>query len=232
MIQLRKKEQIYHIEGGWFSGDWHFSFDHYYDPENTRFGTLRVFNVDTLVPGAVWPLHPHRDIEVVTYCVDGEFQHADERGKDGVLYPGDVQHTTVGRGMMHSEINHSTETPMTFIQVWIMPRLFGLPPSVEQRHVKPEERLNRFLPLVSNRHPGALPIHQDAEVYAATVEAGIRLKHVLAEGFGAYVYLISGRVRLNGQEMAPGDAAKVWDEQAIFVEGIERSELFMVVVRV
>src|SRR5438876_9277042 len=135
MIEVRKKEDIFHIDGDWFSGYWHFSFDQYFDPKNTNFGTLRVFNVDTLVPGGVWPMHPHRDIEVITYCVDGEFQHADNHGNGGVLYPGDVQHTTVGRGMEHSEINHSQEKPMTFIQVWIIPRTRGLPPSLEQRKV-------------------------------------------------------------------------------------------------
>ena len=250
MLHIRKKEQIYRTDGGWFSGYWHFSFDQYYDPENTQFGTLMVFNVDTLVPGAVWPMHPHRDIEVVTYCVDGEFRHADNLGNDGVLAPGDVQHTTVGRGLAHSEINHSAEKPMTFIQVWVLPRVAGLPPSVEQRHVRPEERLNRFLPLVSNRHPDALPIEQEAEVYAATLEPGARLEHTLAPGDGAYVYLISGRARLDlypahpGQgshavgwpfpdsEMAAGDAGKVWDEKALTIEGVERSELFVVVVKV
>src|SRR3990172_9802817 len=170
MLHIRKKERIYRTDGGWFSGYWHFSFDQYYDPENTQFGSLRVFNVDTLVPGAVWPLHPHRDIEVITYCVEGEFQHSDNLGQDGGLYPGDVQHTTLGRGLWHSEINHSKEEPMTFIQVWVMPRVEGLPPSLEQRHVEPQERLNKLLPLVSNTYPGALPIEQDAAAYAATVE--------------------------------------------------------------
>ncbi|MDP2726666.1 MAG: pirin family protein [Dehalococcoidia bacterium] len=231
-IQLRRKGEIYHTEGGWFSGYWHFSFDQYYDPENTHFGTLRVFNVDTLVPGAVWPLHPHRDMEVVTYCVQGEFQHADNLGNDGVLYPGDVQHTTIGKGLWHSEINHSKEKPMTFIQVWVLPSSKGLSPSVEQRHIRPEERLNGFLPLVSNAHPGALTIQQDAEVYAATVEPDARLEHVLPAGYGAYDYLISGRARLNDKDMEAGDAAKIWDEGKLTVEGLERSEVFMVVVRV
>jgi len=230
--QVRRKDEIYHAQWDWFSGYWHFSFDQYHDPENMRFGSLRVFNVDTLVPGAVWPLHPHRDIEVITYCVEGEFQHSDNLGQDGVLYPGDVQHTTVGRGLWHSEINHSKEEPMTFIQVWVMPRVEGLPPSLEQRHVEPQERLNKLLPLVSNTYPGALPIEQDAAAYAATVEPDIRLEHRLEPGYGAYVYLIAGGVRPNGQEMAAGDAAKVLGEESVTVQGIQRSELFMVVVQV
>lgn len=231
-LEIRTKDQIYHINGGWFSGYWHFSFDRYFDPNNTNFGTLRVFNVDTLIPGAVWPMHPHREMEVITYCVDGEFEHADNLGNGGVLYPGDVQHTTIGSGMYHSEINHSQDRPMTFIQVWVIPAERGLTPSVEQRKVNPEDRLNRFLPLVSNRHPDALPIHQDAEAYSATVTPNTALEYALVPDYGAYLYVISGKIRLNGREMSAGDAAKVWRENRLTVEGIERSELFMMVVQV
>lgn len=231
-IVIRKKDTLYRAEGGWFSGYWHFSFGEYDDPQNTSFGLLRVFNVDTLAPGAVWPLHPHRDIEVVTYCVDGEFQHADSRGQGGILYPGDVQHTTVGSGFWHSEINHSKEKPMTFIQIWIMPRETGLRPSVEQRSVRPEERLNRLLPLVSNTHPGALPIQQDAEVYSSTLESRNSLHHSLASGQGAYVYLISGEIHLNDRQMDSGDAAKVQGVRGFDLQAVRQSELYMVVVPV
>jgi hypothetical protein len=125
MITVRKAEDIYQaqgeIENGTFTGRWHFSFGEYYDPDYIQFGTLRVFNDDTLSPGAVWPLHPHREIEVVTYCAEGEFRHADEHGKGGVLQKGWVQHTTVGKGMFHSEINHRPDQRMRFIQMWFMP---------------------------------------------------------------------------------------------------------------
>src|SRR5574340_36755 len=152
-IEIRRPEQIYQargrIENGTFHGRWHFSFDQYYDPAFVQFGTLRVFNDDTLSPGAVWPLHPHREIEVVTYCADGEFRHADEHGKGGVLKKGWVQHTTVGRGMFHSEINNRSDAPMRFIQMWFFPERQGLEPSVEQKAVERKERTNRFFPLVS-----------------------------------------------------------------------------------
>lgn len=228
MIQRRRKKEIYYVEGGWFSAYWHFSFDDYEDPENTLFGTLRVFNVDTLIPGAVWPMHYHRDIEVITYCVDGEIEHADSLGNDGVLYPGDVQHTTVGSGVEHSEINHSERNTMTFIQVWILPWKRGLTPHLEQRHIPMSERFHRLLPLVSNRHPGALPIEQDAAAYSAALTAGDRIQHRLAPGEGAYFYLISGAVRLNGQGLEAGDAAKVTDESSLTVEAAQESELFLV----
>ena len=124
-ISIRKPESIYqahgNIKNGTFSGRWHLSFDDYYDPNFKNFGPLRVFNDDTLSSGAVWPLHPHREIEVVTYCAEGEFRHADERGEGGILQKGWVQHTTVGKGMWHSKINNRTDMPMRFIQMWFQP---------------------------------------------------------------------------------------------------------------
>ncbi|MBI4305004.1 MAG: pirin family protein [Chloroflexi bacterium] len=233
-VQVRRQKDLHHARGGFFTGDWHFSFDDYEDPENTRFGTLRVFNVDTIIPGGMWPIHPHRFNEVVTYCVAGEFRHGDNLGNTGVLYPGDVQHTSIGSGMWHEEVNNRDDVPMTFIQVWIMPRAPTLPPSVEQRHVEPAERLNRFLLLVSgdrSKDPKALPIQQDAEVYSATVEPGREARLDLRSGYGAYVYCISGRVRIGGDELASGDAAKVYGERAVAVTGVEKAELFVVVVR-
>src|SRR3989338_706403 len=125
MIIVRRAKDIYQakgeIENGTFHGRWHFSFDEYHDSRYVNFGSLRVFNDDTLSPGAVWPLHPHRDIEVVTYCASGEFRHADERGEGDVLKKGWAQHTTVGRGLFHSEINNLPDQPMRFIQIWFMP---------------------------------------------------------------------------------------------------------------
>jgi quercetin 2,3-dioxygenase len=185
-IQVRKKDEIFHIKEDWFEGYWHLSFgvppQGFHDSENTNFGTLRVHNVDTLIPGGVWPMHPHRDNEVITYCLEGEFQHADQNGKGGVLYPGDVQHTTVGRGMLHEEINHRPDIPMTFLQIWIMPREKGLEPRVEQRAVKKEERLNRFLTLVSDKNPDALPLEQDAAFVVSSLESGKEASYQLGRG--------------------------------------------------
>lgn len=196
MMKIRKPEDIYQIDGevqdGTFYGRWHFSFGDYYDPEFERFGTLRVFNDDTLSPGAVWPLHPHRDNEVVTYCAAGEFRHADEHGKGGVLKKGWVQHATVGTGMWHSEINNKKNEPMRFIQMWFLPAKRGLPPSVEQKRIDKSERTNRFLPLVSNRHPSALRIVSDAEVYSCFLQKGNEAGHQIAEDRGAYLYVLEG----------------------------------------
>jgi redox-sensitive bicupin YhaK (pirin superfamily) len=235
MIGIRKKKDIFHIKEEWFEGYWHFSFGSppqgFYDPENTDFGTLRVHNVDTLVPGGVWPMHPHRDIEVITYCLDGEFQHADETGKGGLLHQGDVQHTTVGRGMYHEEINYRKDIPMTFLQIWIMPRERGLEPSVQNRSVNQKERLNGFLTLVSNQAPDALPIAQDAEFVVSSLQSGKSASHQLEEGSGAYLYVASGKIRLGEHTLSEGDAAKIFDEPIVSVEASQDSELAMVVVR-
>ena len=145
MITLRPPASLHHTDGGWFSARWHFSFDFYEDPENTWFGDLRVFNDDTLVPGAVWPMHPHRDIEGITYVAEGMFEHADSRGNGGVLPPGSVQRATLGYGMQHSEGNHSQTEPMRFIQMWIIPARRGLEPSVEQRSFDEPSRRARGL---------------------------------------------------------------------------------------
>jgi redox-sensitive bicupin YhaK (pirin superfamily) len=193
-IIIRKAESIHQEEGsiqnGTFQGRWHFSFGDYYDPKFMSFGTLRAFNDDTLSPGAMWPSHPHREIEVVTYCAEGEFRHADEHGKGGVLQKGWVQHTTVGRGMWHSEINNRADAPMRFIQVWFRPTSQGLKPSVEQKRVEKPERANRFLPLVSNLHPGALQISADAQVYSCFLETVKSVLQRLAPaGEGIFMFL-------------------------------------------
>jgi quercetin 2,3-dioxygenase len=235
-IQVRKKDEIFHIKEDWFEGHWHFSFgvppQGFQDPDNTSFGALRVFNIDTLVPGGVWPMHPHRDIEVITYCLDGEFQHADENGKGAVLYVGDVQQTTVGRGMYHEEINHRPDIPMTFLQIWVMPRERGLEPSMEHRPVQKEERLNRFLTLVSDKDPNALPIAQDALFLVSALEPGQGASHPLDPGYGAYLYVASGRVKVGNETLVEGDSAKITGQSAVEVAAEQDSELAMVVVRV
>src|SRR5512147_396093 len=177
MIKVRSPESIYRasgdIENGTFRGRWHFSFDQYRDPAYDHFGTLRVFNDDTLSPGATWPLHPHRGNEVVTYCAGGEFRHADEHGVGGILQKGWVQHTTVGRGMWHSEINHRPDEPMRFIQMWFYPSRHDLEPSVQQKAVEQAERNGRILPLVSNSDKDALPIVSDARICSSYLPRGM-----------------------------------------------------------
>ncbi len=235
MITIRRREDIYQahgeIENGTFSGKWHFSFDEYHDPRYTNFGSLRVFNDDTLSPGAVWPLHPHRDIEVVTYCASGEFRHADERGKGGILKEGWAQHTTVGIGLSHSEINNLADKPMRFIQMWFMPKKKGLVPSVEQKKVKKIERTNRLLPLVSNEDKGSLKIASDAKVYSSFLQKGGKVIYKFKEGYGGYLYLLEGGpAPINNTTVRQLDAAIIKEESELFIEAKDETELLFVVV--
>ena len=232
MIDVRGKDTIYHKEGGWFSANWHFSFDEYHDPENMGWGTLRVFNDDRLIPGAVWPMHPHRDIEGLTYVVEGTFKHADSLGNGGVLPAGSVQRMTLGSGAYHSEQNGSQTEPIRFIQMWIMPRERGLPPSVEQKVFTREDRTNLLLPVITPDGSSGVSVHQDASVYVSRLEERQSLAHKFKSGFGAYLFLIEGEAELNGETLAAGDAARIRDEERLAVLARRPSELIMVEVQV
>lgn len=231
-IIIRTPESIYqaygNIENGTFHGRWQFSFGDYYDPEHMSFGTLRVFNDDTLSPGAIWPLHPHREIEVVTYCADGEFKHADEHGVGGILKKGWVQHTTVGRGMWHSEINNRQDAPMRFIQMWFMPSAGGLEPSVEQIRVKKSERTNRLLMLVSDSNSGALHINSNAKVFSCFLQSGTAVDHSIEPGNGDYLYIVEGGpVEVSGKAVETFGAAII-NENAIRIKAEKDAELLLV----
>ncbi len=233
MISVRMPDDIYRAEGaitnGSFRGRWHFSFDRYHDPENSGFGPLRVFNDDTLSPGATWPPHHHRDIEVVTYCAEGEFRHADERGEGGILKKGWVQHTTVGSGMYHSEINALYDRPMRFIQMWFAPQEPGLKPSVEQKRVDKKDRANHLLLLVADGVPGALPLRQDARVYACFLERGRSVGHAFQERRGGYLYVVEGGpVAVDGKKISALGAAKIKGQPAIAIEAAADAELLLV----
>src|SRR5436309_877707 len=208
---VRRDREIYAKDGGWFRARWHFSFDDYYDEANMGIGTLRVFNHDTLVAGAVWPMHPHRDVEGITYVVAGEFEHADSLNNDGLLLPGGVQRMTLGSGAYHSERNHSTTEEMQFIQMWIMPAERGLAPSVEQRQYAAEDRRNRLLRIL--RPEGAdgegVSVHRDVSMYASRLDPGASVKHQFGEGRGGYFYLISGVAELHQERFSTGNAAKL-----------------------
>lgn len=233
MITVRKPEDIYiargGIENGTFTGRWHFSFGEYHDEENMGFGNLRVFNDDTLSPGAVWPLHPHREIEVVTYCADGRFRHADENGQGGILEKGCVQHTTVGSGMFHSEINDRRDAPMRFIQMWFAPSQPNLKPSVEQKQVEKKDRTGKFLLLVSNKNPAALKIFSDVEVWSCFLQKDKTVKFVLRAGRGAYLYVLEGgSISLNDNLIPPLGAAKIINEKDLALSAANDTELLLV----
>jgi redox-sensitive bicupin YhaK (pirin superfamily) len=228
-IAIRTDDEISDVDGGWFRARWHFSFDSYFDPEFVRFGTLRVFNDDRLVPGAIWPMHPHRDIEGLTYVVEGLFRHQDDvGGEPGPLPAGSVQRMTLGSGAFHSEQNASETEPMRFIQMWIVPSESGLPPGVEQKVFTAEDRTGRLLKVISGDGGDAVLLHQDAHVYVSRLEAGDQVSHDLGAGRGWYLYVIDGDVAVNGSRMVTGSAARISEEPSIGIVADAPSELIAV----
>jgi redox-sensitive bicupin YhaK (pirin superfamily) len=229
-VRVRPARTIYAIDGGWFNARWHFSFDRYDDPNNMGIGTLRVFNHDTLVPGAAWPMHPHRDIEGITYVVSGEFEHADSLGNDGVLEPGGVQRMRLGSGAEHSERNHTRTKPMEFIQMWILPSQRGLAPSIEQRQYTVADRtdkLLRFLKPEGSEGEG-ITVAQNVSMYVTTLSAAKTVEHVFDTGRGGYLYVISGAVRADDESLMKGDAAYVVDAGTLRLAASETSELLLI----
>jgi redox-sensitive bicupin YhaK (pirin superfamily) len=228
-MKIRRDDQISDVDGGWFRARWHYSFDTYYDPEYTQFGTMRVFNDDRLVPGAIWPMHPHRDIEGLTYVVEGTFRHQDDvGGAPGPLPAGSVQRMTLGSGAWHSEQNASETEPMRFIQIWIMPSQRGLAPGVEQKVFTKRDRTDTLLRAISGDGGDAVLVHQDAHVLVSHLTPNASVKHALGEGRGVYLYVIEGDVSVNGEPMATGDAAQITEEPQVAIEATGDSELILV----
>jgi redox-sensitive bicupin YhaK (pirin superfamily) len=229
MLKIRRDHQISDVDGGWFRARWHYSFDSYRDPEYMQLGTMRVFNDDRLVPGAVWPMHPHRNIEGLTYVVEGSFRHQDDVGGDpGPLPAGSVQRMTLGSGAWHSEQNASETEPMRFIQIWIMPSEQGLRPGVEQKVFTTEDRTDRLRKVIGHDGGDAVLVHQDADMFVSRLTVGATVTHELRSGRGVYLYVIEGDVAVNGEHMATGDAAQITDETAIAIEANVTSELILV----
>ena len=229
MITIRRDSEIHDEQGGWFRARWHFSFDTYRDPENDSFGAMRVFNDDRLIPGAVWPLHPHRDVEGLTYVVEGTFGHQDSvGGAFGPLPAGSAQRMTLGSGALHSELNASKTEPMRFIQIWILPDTPNLPPEVEQKTFTKADRTNRLLEIIGPNGGEAVRVHQDAAVYVAALDPDVEVSHSIGRGRGAYVYLIGGDATFDGQLVSTGDAAKVSDQPSIAIRAIQPSVLILV----
>ena len=228
MLRVRRDAEIYRAEGGWFTARWHFSFDRYRDPENMGWGPLHVFNDDRLVPGAVWPLHPHRDIEGLTYVVEGTFRHEDDQGGDGVLPAGSVQRMTLGSGAWHSEQNASETEPMRFIQMWILPNERGLPPSLEQKVFTQDDRTDRLLEVLSPDGGDSVMVHRDVWVHVARLTPGTEVKHGFEGGRGAYLYVIEGSATVNDETLGTGDAAKIRDEAALRLSAEATTELILV----
>jgi hypothetical protein len=225
MIQTIRAKDRYHAETDWLSTNWHFSFDHYYDPNNVQFGPLRVFNDDTVAPGGGFPLHPHREMEIVTYMIDGALEHKDNMGNHGVIRPGEIQRMSAGTGLRHSEFNASAEDAAHLIQLWILPAAQRLEPSYEQKPFSLNGRIGKLLPIAvpagkngngaPNGNSGAVQIHQAATIYTSLLAAGESVTHRLGPGRRAYVFVIKGDLLLNGKTFRAGDQARVTGESEL-----------------
>ena len=228
MLQLRRDREIHREDGGWFQARWHFSFDRYRDPQQMGLGPLRVFNHDRLAPGAVWPMHPHADVEGITYVWKGTFRHADSLGNNGTLQPGGVQLMTLGSGAEHSEQNGSASEPMEFLQLWILPDAAGLPPALQQRQFTSEDRSDRLLRVIGSSESDPVRVHQNAAVYVSRLASGGATTHDFEPGRGGYLYLIEGRLQLGEYELSTGDAVMIQEEPQLRLESRAASELILV----
>ncbi|MGH2381622.1 MAG: pirin family protein [Candidatus Limnocylindria bacterium] len=228
-VVVREADTIWHEQGGWFDARWHFSFDRYRDPEQEGVGALRVFNDDRIVAGAEWPMHPHQDIESNTYVVSGQFLHADSLGNNGRLEGGAAQVMTFSHdGDLHSEKNGSAEEPMRFIQFWILPSTSGLQTTVQQRQFGLEDRTDRWLQIMGPAGTDGLDLAQDARALVAHLTDAGRLAHTFGPGRGGYLYVIDGRLSLNGDTLKTGDAAKVTGEARFEMSTDIAAELILI----
>jgi quercetin 2,3-dioxygenase len=228
-MQIIKAKDRFHIESDWLSAYWLFSFDRYYDPNNMMFGPLRVFNHDTVQGGTGFPTHPHREMEIVTYVLDGEISHKDSTGGRGVIHAGEVQRMTAGTGVAHSEFNASETLPLRLLQMWVLPERSGLTPSYEQKQFSTAQRTGVLLPIASGQDmPGAVKVHQDVTFYVARLQNGDQVSHDLKPGRRAFFYVIDGEVALNGEKLSAGDQARVTDLTKLEIAGTMESEVILI----
>src|SRR5256885_5754032 len=228
MLQVRRDREIHKEDGGWFVARWHFSFDRYRDPRQMGVGPLRVLNHDRLAPGAVWPMHPHADVEGITYVWKGPFRNADSLANNGSLQPGGVQLMTLGSGAEHSKQNGSEPEPMEFLQLWILPQAPSLPPGLQQRQFTKEERTDRLLKVIGPEPSDPVRVHQDAAVYVSRLSSGAAVTHDFGVGRGGYLYLIEGRARVGNEELAGGDAAQIEHEAQLRTAAKEAADVSLV----
>ena len=212
MIQIRRADDRGYADHGWLRSYHSFSFADYFDPEHVEFGPLRVINEDRVVPGAGFSTHGHRDMEIISYVLDGALAHKDSTGTSSVIRPGDVQRMSAGRGVLHSEFNGSQSEPVHFLQIWIQPNVRGIDPGYEQKHFTDADKRGRLRLVASpDGADGSVRIHQDARVYAGRFDGAERAELALSAGRRAYVHVARGQVRVNSESLSTGDALKLAD---------------------
>jgi redox-sensitive bicupin YhaK (pirin superfamily) len=212
MLTLRKSEDRGRANFGWLDSRHSFSFGHYYDPAHMGFGPLRVINDDRVAGGGGFPTHPHSDMEIISYVLEGGLAHRDSIGNGSVIRPGDVQRMSAGTGIRHSEFNESKTDKAHFLQIWILPEREGLAPGYEQKAFTAEEKRGR-LRLVGSRdgRDGSVTIHQDVDLYATLLGEGDTVSHTIRDGRIAWVQVARGTATLNGEQLRPGDGVAIAD---------------------
>jgi redox-sensitive bicupin YhaK (pirin superfamily) len=220
MITIRRAAERGHFDHGWLNTYHTFSFADYHDPAHMGFRSLRVLNDDRVAPGQGFGEHRHRDMEIVSYVLEGALAHRDSMGNSGVILPGDVQRMSAGTGVQHSEFNGSRTEPVHFLQIWILPEAPGTAPGYEQRTFLPQTRRGK-LRLIGSRdgREGSVTIRQDVDAWASVLETGQEVRHVVAPGRHAWLQVAEGELELNGNRLEEGDGAAVSDERALEITG-------------
>ena len=228
MLTLRSSTERGHAHHGWLESHHTFSFADYYDGRHMGWSVLRVINDDTVQPGRGFPTHAHRDMEIISYVLEGELEHKDSTGTGSVIRPGDVQLMSAGRGVQHSEFNPSPQNPVHFLQIWIVPKFSGVAANYQQKFFDAAEKRGRLRLLVSeDGRDGSLKMHQDARVYAALLDGSEQIEHKIAPGRRAYVHVARGEVSLNGQRLGAGDGVKIENEQTLSLSGGNDAEVLL-----
>jgi quercetin 2,3-dioxygenase len=227
MIRVRKAAERGHAQYDWLD-TWHtFSFDTYYDPAHMGFRSLRVMNEDRVQPGQGFGMHGHRDMEIITYVLEGALEHRDSMGNGSIIHAGEFQRMSAGTGIRHGEFNPSATEPVHLYQIWLLPAAKGLAPSYEQRTFSEAEKQGKLLLVASSEHDGSLMIHQDARVYLSILDADQEVGLALPAGRHAWLQVLRGSVALNGQPLATSDGAAVSEKVNLTIRAAERCEVML-----
>jgi redox-sensitive bicupin YhaK (pirin superfamily) len=228
MIRIRRTGERGHANYGWLDTYHTFSFGSYYDPAHTNFRSLRVMNEDRVAPGKGFGTHPHDNMEIVTYVLQGALEHKDSMGNGAVLRPGEFQRMSAGTGITHSEFNPSPSESVHLYQIWLMPAVRNVTPSYEQREFARSERINALqLVAAPDGRSGSLTINQDVQIFLAEIDPGRAVEHTISAGRHAWVQVLRGSIGINGQELAVGDGAALSSEDRVVVSGIAQSEVMI-----
>ncbi|MBB3224735.1 pirin family protein [Pseudoduganella umbonata] len=228
MQEVRRSEERGVANHGWLDSRHTFSFGHYHDPRHMGFGPLLVINEDKVMPGQGFGTHGHRDMEIISYVLEGALEHQDSMGNGSVLRYGDVQRMTAGTGVRHSEFNHSKTERVHFLQIWIQPSETGIAPGYEEKHFSPESKHGKLRLIASpDRQDGSVLIHQDARIYATILNEGDSVTHALDDERTSYVHVIRGTVSVNGTALKTGDAVKITRETQVKLDHAEAAEVLV-----